>query len=287
MNPFYNEIMNLNEAEEFKQLIKRWNILSENIKTKPTKAPVLLPDMLWVAKSGVGKTKLLKLMSEYLCCQKNLMEFYGDVKFFEFLLNYCPPSEHFYEIQRLINEVDDAAGFRNEFKGIIHIDISEWLDHFEEKHFVSLMEYLSSNSDNWLIVLSICSENENKIHNLNAFITMYLRIEKIVLTFPKTEDLFEFIESRLGEYGLVLEDDAKKLLYGSIEKLRKNKYFDGYKTIKMLCQDIIYYVFSSEEGVAQTINANMLNGFSQNSEYVNRMIGNIERTNKIGYFNKG
>ena len=87
--------------------------------------------------------------------------------------------------------------------------------------------------------------------------------------------------------GFKLEDDAKTLLYASIEKLRKNKYFDGYKTIKMLCQDIIYYVFSSEEGVAQTISANMLNGFSQNSEYVNRMIGNIERTNKIGYFNKG
>ena len=164
------------------------------MRTKPMNAPIILPDMLWVAQSGVGKTNLLKLMAEYLSSQNNLMEFYGDVKFFEFLLNYCPPNEYFSELQRLIDEIDNAAGFRNEFKGIVHIDINEWLDHFEEKHFVSLMEYLSSNSDKWLIVLSVYSDKKDKIHNLNAFLSMYLRIEKITLSFPKTEDLFEFMQ---------------------------------------------------------------------------------------------
>lgn len=109
----------------------------------------------------------------------NLMEFYGDVKFFEFLLNYCHPNEYFSELQRLIDKIDNAAGFRNEFKGIVHIDINEWIDHFEKKHFVSLMECLSSNSNKWLIVLSVYSDKKEKIHNLNAFLSLYLRIEKI------------------------------------------------------------------------------------------------------------
>ncbi len=61
--------MNLKEAEEFKRVIKRWYILSENMRTKPMDAPIILPDMLWVAQSGVGKTNLLKLMAEYLSCQ--------------------------------------------------------------------------------------------------------------------------------------------------------------------------------------------------------------------------
>ena len=286
MNQFYTEIMNLKEAEEFKCVIKRWNVLSENMRTKPLNAPIILPDMLWVAQSGVGKTNLLKLMAEYLSSQNNLMEFYGDVKFFEFLLNYCSPNEYFSELQRLIDEIDNAAGFRNEFKGIVHIDINEWIDHFEEKHFVSLMEYLSSNSDKWLIVLSVYSDKKEKIHNLNAFLSMYLRIEKITLSFPKTDDLFEFIEDMLNQYGLTLNEDAKKLLFDTIEKLRNNKYFDGFKTIFMLCQDIVYDVFSNENIEELSLGANMLAKFSADSDYIKNMVANIERVNRIGLVNK-
>lgn len=286
MNQFYKEIMNLKDAEEFKTVIRRWHILSENMRAKPINAPIILPDMLWVARSGVGKTNLLRLMAEYLQCQKNLMEFYGDVKFFEFLLNYCHPNESFSELQRLIDEIDNAAGFRNEFKGIVHIDINEWLDHFEEKHFVSLMEYLSANSDKWLIVLSVYSENKEKIHNLNAFLSMYLRIEKITLSFPKTKDLFDFIADMLNQYGLTLENDAEELLFNTIEKLKTNKYFDGFKTIILLCQDIVYDVFSNENIENLSLNAKALSKFSSDSDYIKNMLANIERVNRIGLVNK-
>lgn len=286
MNKFYKDIMDLKGAEEFKSVIRRWNTLSDNIRSKPMNAPVILPDMLWVARSGVGKTNLLRLMAEYLSSRENLMEFYGDVKFFEFLLNYCPPNGHFSELQRLMDEIDNAAGFRSEFKGIVHIDINEWVDRFEEKHFVSLMEYLSANSDNWLIVLSVDNGDENKIHNLNAFLSMYLRIEKITLSFPKTDDLFGLIEDMLKQYGLTLRDDAERLLFDTIEKLRGNKYFDGYKTVIMLCRDIVYDVFSHESIEELSLGADMLSKFSADSDYINNMIANIERVNRIGLVNR-
>ncbi len=282
VNQYYEKIMALKEADEFKRVINRWQILSENIKKYPTDAPIILPDMLWIAKSGVGKTNLLRLMSEYIYSQKNLMEFYGDVKFFEFLLNYCSPGEPFTELQRLSDEVNNAAGFRNEFKGIVHININEWVEHFEEKHFISLMEYLSSNSDKWLIVLTAYSEDSKALHNLNAFLSMYLRIERIKLSLPKTEELFEYIESNLNEYGLKIEEDAKKLLYATIEKIRRNKYFDGYKSIKMLCQDIVYSIFSNGELKNYTLTADSLIEFAEDSDYVKRTVANIEKVNQIG-----
>lgn len=287
MNQYYDEIMKLNEAEEFKAIVKRWNVLSENIKAKPIGAPVILPDMLWVGKSGLGKTKMLKLASEYLSQQSNLMEFYGDVKYFEFFLNYCAPDTPFTEIQRLIDEVDNAAGFRNEFKGIICIDINEWLDHFEEKYFVMLMEYLSSNSDNWLIVLTVYSDNEEKLHNLNAFLSMYLRIERITLAMPKTETFLSYAEKKLEAYGLSLDSEGRKVLSATVDKLKVNKYFDGYKSIKMLCQEIVYAVFSNESVKSTVLGAEDLEAFSPDSEYVNKMIANIERARQIGLIHKG
>lgn len=283
MNKYYEKLMELKEAEEYKPVVEGWKVLSERLKTRPLDAPVLLPDMFWVARSGVGKTNLLRLSAEYLSSLGNLMEFYGDVKYMEFLLEYCPPGAPFTELSRLIDEVDNAAGFRNEYKGIVYVDVNEWIDHYEEKHFVTFMEYMAANSDGWLIVLSAHSESKKKMHNFYAFLAMYLRLERVNLSLPKTEELFGFVEGRLAEYGLTLEADAVGLLTDTIEKIRQNKYFDGFKTVNMLCQDIVYDVYSAEKLDSYTLTADRLSKFASDSEYINRTVANIEKVNKIGF----
>ena len=287
MNPYYERIMALKEADEFKKVVKRWQVLSENIQASPTDAPILLPDMLWVAKSGVGKTNLLRLASEYLASLGNLMDFCGDTKYIEFLLGYCPPNSHFGEMERLLDEISVAAGFRNEFRGIVYVDINEWLDHFEERHFISFMELMAARSDKWLVVLSVYSDKKEKLHNLTAFLSMYLRIEQVSLSLPKTADLFEYIERNLGAYGLSLSEDARELLHAAIEKIRRNKYFDGFKTIKILCQDIVYSVYSQKNLRDRCLTAKQLEGFSADSEYVRRTVANIARVNEIGLLKRG
>lgn len=287
MNPYYEKIMALKEAEEFKKIVRRWQTLSENIEASPTDAPILLPDMLWVARSGVGKTNLLRLASEYLASLGNLMNFCGDTKYVEFLLSYCPPNAHFHDMERLLDAITVAAGFRSEFRGIVHVDINEWLDHFEERHFISFMELMAERSDKWLVVLSVYSDKKDKLHNLMAFLSMYLRIEQVQLSLPKTADLFEYIERNLGAYGLSLSRDARELLHASIEKIRRNKYFDGFKTIKILCQDIVYSVYSQRNLRDRCLTAEMLADFSADSEYVRRTVANIARVNEIGLLKRG
>ena len=286
-NKYYDKIMTLDGIDDFKKIVEKWSNLSSNITKYPTPAPVLLPDMLWVASSGAGKTNLLRLMSEFLYSQGNLMDFYGDVKFFEFYMEYCPPRSPFTEIRRLIDNVSDAAGFRNEYKGIIYIDVSEWVNHFEEKHFISFMEYIAANSKNWLIVLAVNPVDEVSIKNFEAFVSMYLRIEKVVLTVPEAESLALYAENLLKDYDLTLVADAKEVLINSINELRKNKYFDGYKTVIMLCQDIIYSVFSRPTNRTTLLNAQDIAEFSQESEYIKKTVKNIEKVRLIGLTERG
>lgn len=283
MNFWYDKIMALKEADEFKEVVRKWEILSSNMKKTPFKMPVILPDMLLVAKSGVGKTNLLNLMSEYLASKGNLMDFYGDVKFFEFSLGYCEPNMGFTELTRLIDEVNGAAGFRNEFRGIIRIDIDEWLFHFEEKYFADFCEYLAANSEKWLIVLSVYNDDDNALHSLEAFLSMYLRLERITLSLPKTEELFDYIEEKLALYGLTLAKDGKQLLSKTIETLRENRYFDGYKSVRMLCQDIAYSTFSKKDFKDYILTAEDLGTFTYDSEYVNRTVVNMEKLSRIGF----
>ncbi len=278
---YYSEILNLKEAKDFARVIKKWEVLSNNLKTTEN-VPMVLPDLLWVSKPGVGKTHLLKLLSEYLFSKPNIMEFYGNVKYFEFMLDYCAPTQQFIEVKRMINEISNAAGFRNYYKGIVSIDIDEWLGHCEEKYFLSFLEYLSSNSNDWLIVFNITSDNKVEINKLQSILSMFFRIEKSYLYLPESSDLLEFVVKRLGSYNLLLDENGKSLLLKTIEKLKENKYFDGYKTLVMLCQDIVYEFYSNKETDESVITAEHLKEFAPDSKYIERVTWKAENKRKIG-----
>ncbi len=277
----YKSIEALPEAGDFIRVMRKWRTLSERL-APGKKLPMVLPDLLWVARSGVGKTNLLRLLGEYLSECGNLMEFHGNVKYFEFMLDYCPPEAPFGEIRRMIDEVRNAAGFRNLYKGIISVDIEEWLGHCEEKHFISFLEYLCSNSDNWLVIFNVTGESEAELLKLESILSMYFRLERSVLSLPDNAELLRFVSSRLALYELSLDESAEQLICHVVEKLRANKYFDGYKTLLILCQDIAYEVYSGEQEPQKIISASALARFAPDSDYVRRATFRAESRGRIG-----
>lgn len=281
-NRYYEEIMQLEECEDIKKILKRWSNFSKNKPKFSQGAPVVLPDMLWVAKSGYGKTNLLYLLTEYLY-EENLIEFYGDVKFFEFDLEYCKKDNQFKGFDHFNDVLLDAAGFRSEFKGVVCININEWVDHLEDKYFIDFMEYLSENSYEWHIIFVVDFHNEEKLKRLEALLTTYFRIDKVVFNLPDSKSLGDYMEQYLNNHGFELEKEAKEILLETIEELRKSKYFDGYKTLNMICADLIYREFSSDTFEGYVITAETVKYYSKDSEFVKRTKTNIEKRNKIGY----
>ncbi len=282
---YYAQIAALKEAEDFMRVMKKWDTLSKRI-APDKKLPMILPDLFWVARSGVGKTNLLKLLSEYLYEAGNLMDFHGNVKYFEFMLDYRSPDMPFHEIERMINEVRDAAGFRNLYRGIIAVDIEEWLGHCEEKHFISFLEYLASNSADWLVIFNVTGEREEELQTLESILSMYFRLEKSVLSLPQTDVLVEYVADRLQMYGLSLDPGAEKTVFKAIETMRANKYFDGYKTLLILCQDIVYEAYSGETMSGKTITATDLERFAPENTYMQRATWRAERERRIGLIKK-
>ena len=283
MSKEYDAIMALSGAEELHALIRKWETLSDNLSTRNVGAPILLPDLLMYTRPGYGNTTLLRLMADYLESKKNLMDFFGDVKFMEFMLNYCPPEEPFTELYRLIEEIRDAAGFRSGFRGIVRININEWVGHHEEKYFLDFMEYMASNSQEWLNVLTISQGPNAKTRELEALISMYLRIEIVALHLPQTDVILDRIASWLADYGLTVDESGRELLRGSVDKLRENKHFDGMHTIRLLCSDIVYNYYSNAENESPVLSADSLKSFAANSEYINRTIMKIERQRVMGF----
>ncbi|MBO5934832.1 MAG: hypothetical protein J6Q94_05020 [Clostridia bacterium] len=273
MNEHYEKLMTYKGADELKDLVKQWETLSENLNKRSFDAPIILPDLFVYTTPGFGNTTLLSILAEYLDSKKNLMSFYGDVKFFEFKLEYCHPENDFCELYRLIDAVKNAAGFRNEFKGIIRINIDEWVYHHEEKHFHDFLQFLQFNTSYWMIILTISNKKENdNTRALEAVASMYLRLEKITLHMLTNSEFVDFAEAHIAKYDLKLDDSAKALLEDSIAVLKKNEYFYGLHTIIDLCNDIVYSIYSSSLNVSHVITADMLGDFKADSDYIKRTI---------------
>ena len=282
MNRFYDEIMELHESEDIKRIIRGWENFSHNKARFAPDVPVVLPDMLWITGSGYGTTNLLRLLSEYLY-EEQIMEFYGDVKFFEFELEYCGRESRFEPFELFCDAERKASGFRNEYKGIVCINIDGWKKHLNEKHFLNFLEYLSLRSDSWHIIFTVSNADEDKISEIESVLSVYFRIEKAVFSLPATEDLYVYMENRLAKYGFGVHQFAKKILIETVEELRKSKYFDGYKTLNMICSDLVYSAFSADDFEGYTITEAIAGNYSKRSDFVKKTMANIERRKKIGF----
>jgi len=254
---------------DFLALLEKWDNLSGNIKSLPKGAPVILPDIFLVSRSGTGRTLMLKFLSDFLLEKENLLDFYGDVRYFEYYLSYCPPHEKFDEIVRFMDEVRSAAGFRSEYRGIIFIHIDEWLGHAEEKYFKSFLEYLADNSDGWLIVFSVDgSGDEEEISHLLSLVSAFLRIEQVSIAPPTSRTLLQYLEERLALFGLSIDGGARELLSETIDTIKGMRLFDGFKTVKMLSYDIAYSVYSESGDVKGVLDAKAVGRFASDGEYV-------------------
>lgn len=284
MNQYYNALMELTCADELLHIVKKWNTLSENLKTRAFDAPILLPDIFMYTYPGAGNTRMLELIANYLDSRKNLMSFYGDVKFFEFKLGYNKPGERFSELYRFADTVSAAAGFRNEYRGVIRVNLDEWVEHCNDRHFLDFLAYLQEGTDRWLVILTLSShERSEKTAQLEAIVSMYLRIETVTIRKPETVELVEYARKCVGKYGLQLDESGAQVLQGAIDVLRENKHFYGLHTVSALCSDIVYAVFSRTDVRTTVLSAELLREFSAESDYIKRSIIRKKHTATIGF----
>lgn len=271
----YDTIMNLPEKGNIEKVISKWKMVAERRSWECVPMPIIIPDMLIYSAAGIGKSHLLGLLVSYLHKEK-VMDFLGEQPFFEFRLEYCHPHESFKELQRFHEQIKCAAGFRNQYKGVIGIELDEWLGHYDEKYFKVFMEYLEENSDEWLLIFSIESDDEEERQKMYQFLAMYFRLELVELELPSVEAYTSYVCAGINKYGFDIEEKDIKTLQESISILRESRYFDGYKSMNRLIQDIVYEAYIGDSYEESKVDENVIALFDSQSEYIQRMKANYE-----------
>lgn len=278
---YYEQIMDLPGLEEMKEVVRQWDQVARNLPHQVADAPLVLPDLMWKASPGAGKTHFLQLLSEYLDAAR-LLDFYGDVRFMEFYLEYCPPGMDLSELTRLIGDVRGAAGFRSEYRGLLAIDITEWEDAMEEANFLRVLEYLSSIDEKVLIIFVVEDFSKPAATRTEQILSSYCRIRSVDFSYPRDEAFSVYCASRLMQYRIQLDEGARRLLTESISELMKSDYFDGYKTVNRLCQDIVFALCSTPDIQRSPVTEAHLAAFRKDSPFVENL-SKLERARKIGF----
>ena len=278
----FDTIMDLKCADEFKEMITRLHVLIKN-KTAYSLNGLSLPNYLWVAKRGGGMTTMIKIFAEYLYAARAI-EFCGKEKSFEFKLKYIAPGSYFSELIRLDQTIASNAGHNRFYKGIVCINIDEWIEHSKEEHFELLLDYISDNKDKLLVVFCIQTDDKKHVETVASMISSHMRIETLALSFPEATDLVDLIESKyINSRRFFLSEKAKALLHETIEELSGSDHFGGFKTISRLAEDIMHDVLSTGLGVSTTITTEMLSRYRKDSTYVQRAVTRSGKRAVIGF----
>lgn len=276
-NAYYDQIMSLNGLTGFKEVIERWERFSENIARYQAKQSLVLPDLLWVSDNGIDKTTLLSLLTNYLDTAENLIDFYGNVKYFEYYLEYVPDKNNFHEIEKLAEKIRDAAGFRSEYKGLLSIELGEWVGHFHEENFINLLKFLATVDDDIMFIFNIHNYDHEAVEQLMKILVLFFRIEVIEMNLPNSEDLGIYIKNEIQEYGLNLDSEAEEMVIATVNKLREDQYFAGYQMLDRLASDIVYSVYTSTPPYDGIVTKGMISAFAPDGIYVSELIQNNTR----------
>lgn len=168
--------------------------------------------------------------------------FDAETKFFIYKLQYQPPYvkvSEFREIKNLQVEAISKVRFKDEYDGYIGIDISEWIGHCEEEHFINCILALQKMSPHWKYVFfADCTLNSAEIKK-----TMDLIKSEI---WTKELDADSFFKCRISDtLSKELKEKHNIKLALSCQKMIKDVFEDDKeidnKVISNIAADIAMY----------------------------------------------
>ncbi|MBR1471263.1 MAG: hypothetical protein IJ600_06435, partial [Lachnospiraceae bacterium] len=171
----------------------------------------------------------------------------------------------------------DAAGFRSEFHGVVSIDVSEWIGHFKDPHFLDFLKFLVTLDEDVLFIFMIPSYNPQAVEELTQLLVLFFRIQPIDMTLPNSEELSNYIKKEISDYGLNLDPDAEAMIIATVNRLREDQYFAGYDMLDRLASDIVYSVYTSTPPYDGLVTKGMISAFAPDGIYVTELIQNNAR----------
>lgn len=140
-------------------------------------------------------------------------DFAGKTPCVYFKMPYVPPYETFRELRSLILRIRENTGLRAHFRGVVAMEVTEWLGHEDEEYFTVLLKYLYDHRNLWQSALVLnagtAAQTQRFLCACAAYITPRL-FDASVFSHP--ERLCDRICRECARQGTGISRDAAEIL---------------------------------------------------------------------------
>lgn len=241
----FDAIMALQGVDDFKGEMKRLHTFFANENRRAIRR-IPLPSYLFAIQRGGGMTTLLRAFADYLY-EAEAADFSGAVKAFEFKVGYLPPEAPFPELARLQRCITAYAGHNRFYKGVICLNIDEWLGHANEDHFTQLLNYIDRIKEHLILCFCVHETHRERIKPVEAALLSRLRVEVLLPRFPDTIELVRMVEYRARNFDYSFSESGRALVHESLDMLSHSRDFHGFRTVEKLIDEILFLIMTSED----------------------------------------
>lgn len=166
-------------------------------------------------------------------------DFVGERLYVYHKMNYIEPYKEFNELKKLQVAVKSATGMRANFKGIVAIDVQEWLGHFKEEYFlVTLKFFYDQLQHGWRYVFTLGNNDREDCKDIVLLLARYFKPYIVEVTPFGCEGILEkYVQKYMEETGKVFTRDTQKKFVTLLLSIQDNELKD-LELIKNIVNDI-------------------------------------------------
>lgn len=163
------------------------------------------------------------------------------------------------EFRRMYITLKNNAGFCNDFKGIVAVDLTDWASGVADDDLDAVLSYLKDTEQDRYYIFYAVTEYPSKLKSLLQY---YFTIEMHQLHLEKASDLLQFAVSKLKtEYDIELDGKAEVGLMQLIKAYIGTENYRGVGSINSMCRDMAFMLMAQGR---RTMDAKFLSQYKQN-----------------------
>lgn len=267
------------------EMISNWNKILSRIGKISGCTTELLPNPMLIGKTSMEKVRAARELSEIIY-KNQVLDSMEERRILYYRIGYCSASDsRFTDFRHLVYRLKTACGYHGKFRGVLVLDITEWRKHSNENYFDVLLCYLADLREDVYTVFCMDTDPGCEDRDVCRKISQYFRLNMVDLKKNDTAEYFQFIREKLWANKVGIEQDAERVLLKYIEKMKENKSFCGYETVRRMAEEMIchFYLYTSGN---RKMTADFVSHFFKTTG-MDKDAGKGEQRNKMGFHYTG
>lgn len=206
------ETMHYESAPAYQRLVKKWAIMGSNIDQFPDGCN-WVGNYLLSAHSGVDTEGIVARMVEKLE-EYRLFSFSEKPGYIvhSYLRHHDDVVAAQLELVHLWDSIQDAARFKETFRGLLLLDVTSWLKNADDLAFRQMIELISSKSADLITVFSVFDASHWELEELYRNIAVKISLEPLYLAADDVQTMSTHLKEQFKQYGVDVYPGALQLL---------------------------------------------------------------------------